>query len=76
MTNLHYVPTVKRNDTPTLGSGTRRCWQPQSTFPVYNLAARPRQAVSETTLDDTLIPETNFETLRSEDLLAEKRTSI
>ena len=64
------------NDTPSLGSGALRCWQPRSTSPVCNFAVRPRRAVSETTFDGTLIPETSFETLRSEDSLAKRVSAI
>ncbi len=60
------------NDTPTLDSWMLRCLQPQSASPVRNLATRPRRAVSETTFDGTLIPETSFETLRTEDSLAKR----
>jgi hypothetical protein len=46
--------------------------EPRSTSPVCNLAARPRRAVTETTFEGTLIPDTSFETLRSEDSLAKR----
>ena|SRR5690349_19064136 len=47
-------------------------WQLRWVSPTCKLAARPRRVVSETTFDGTLIPETSFETLRSEDSLAKR----
>ena len=52
------------NVTPTLSSQTLRGWQLRSASPVCDLAAKPRRAVSETTIDGTFISDDKFRNVR------------